>query len=213
MNELTAEMNEQAPQKDVKCKNHPEALATKPCERCGDFICSDCPTFSGLGGCPACIIEIYCASPFFKKYCRNTAALASLNTFVVAAIFVGVFYIFDLRPKIDVPAAVASVLLLVPLAWMCAKGTIQNVIPRLELAGDKIVLQGELKMSCHTPPSMFLAFVVAAAFFAGAELMGPIPEPIATSFLIFIFLWICLLFAGATTVNRLELFQLDSDEN
>lgn len=210
MNELTAEMNELAPQKDVTCKNHPEALATKHCERCGDFICAACPSFSGSAGCPDCIIEVYCESSLFKSRCR-IGALTGVSTAVILFLALeALFLVSSGKAPFRWPLAALVIALYIPLSLITVNWIIKRVVSRLEFVGRYIVLQGDQKMSCQSIPSLSMAFIGGVAFGAVATVIDLQPDPVGAAFGLSFVYWIALLISGSVAMNRIELCQLDS---
>lgn len=191
------------------CVNHRAKKAKLPCERCGNFVCEQCPAFGDLHGCESCIVEILIDSQVFRRLSRSTPLFAAFTSFIVALILFLIFYLgTPFGRKLNVEFIVMANLLFMPLGWICSRGAIGNVKGALTLNEGNIVLPDQQKLLCHLPPSLFLSFIIGLTFFTVTVGFGGNSEPIASTALLFIYCAICLIFSGVMTVNRFQSFPL-----
>lgn len=66
---------------DLRCKTHPHVIATKNCERCGDFLCEDCSIVNGASYCPNCLKKVELQA--LKSVRRIAAFKANFLTLLV----------------------------------------------------------------------------------------------------------------------------------
>ncbi|MDF1666516.1 MAG: hypothetical protein P1V97_32505 [Planctomycetota bacterium] len=196
------------------CKTHPDMPATLSCERCGNFVCEECPGFGELSGCASCIVEIYRDSQLFKRTARNASNNAAVTTFVVALIL---FFVFSFskpnKPGVDWFVFSILLVLFLPLGWLCARGIIRNISVKLKLEDSKLLLPSDCKIACLLPPNLFLSVLMGLAWYILDSVFQIFAEPGAIGLLMFMYCAISLLLSGAMTVNKFESFQLRAGAN